>query len=309
MVKKGLRCPRLQIGILYLPLLALSQSVDRTDGPSEPSSNNDTSTSIETPTDTDEIDHITSTVVLIVTESMTFVFVDHSAYYTLTATLGISSEVPTSSSEMPTSNSDILSFNDRIPTFSTLAIGDVMSPPKAWSTSYTSQSLPAVSTATVTEVSSAQAQFSFSTVEWVGVIIGIICIIAMMFAFLLFLFQRRRRVSRPAESQNNINIRLHNVPPPVSRWSISDSTRTNITPSNYPDSRELKTTFVPRPLGVAGPPPKYEGNQKYWTGEYQEQDWGIQGNVGEPSGSRYAEAYSSAVYNDPRWKGKQREEF
>ncbi|SPJ71677.1 uncharacterized protein FTOL_01405 [Fusarium torulosum] len=276
---------------------------------SEPSPNNEISTSNETPTGTDEIDHTTSTVVLIVTESMTFVFVDHSAYYTLTATLDTGSEVPTSSSEVLTSSSDILSFNDRFPLFGTITVGDITSPPKAWFTSYTSQSLPALSTTTVTEVSSAQPQFSFSTVEWVGVIVGIICIISMMFVFLLFLFQRRRRVPRPAESQNNINIRLDNVPPPVSRWSRSDSTRTNMTPSNYTDSRELKTTFVPRPLGAASPPPKYEGDQKYWTGEYEEQDLGIQGNVGEPSGSRYAEAYSSAVYNDPKWKGKQREEF
>jgi hypothetical protein len=66
---------------------------------------------------------------------------------------------------------------------------------------------------------------------------------------------------------------------------------------------------VPRVSGVASPPPKYEGGQKYWTGEYHEQDLEIQGNVGEPSRSRYAEAYSSAVYNDSKWKGKQREEF
>lgn len=135
---------------------------------------------------------------------------------------------------------------------------------------------------------------------------GIVCIVVMLFFFLLVLFQRRRRASRPAESQNNINIHLDNAPPPVSRWSRSDSTRTNVTPSNYTDSRELKTAFVPRPLGVVSPPPQYQGDQKYWTGE---RDLEIQGNMGESSRSRYAEAYSSAVYNDPKWKGKQREEF
>ncbi|KAM0212737.1 hypothetical protein ACHAQI_004694 [Fusarium lateritium] len=284
-------------------------TVDQINKPSEPSSNNEISTPSEASTNTDEVDHTTTTVVLTMTESMTFVFVDHSAYYTVTATLDAGSAVPASSNEVQTFSSEISSFNDRIPLFSTLTISDIMSPPKAWSTSYiTSQSLPAVSTATVTATSSPQPQFSFSTVEWVGVIIGIICIISMTLVFLLFLFQRRRRASRPAESQNNINIRLENGPP-VSRWSRSDSTRTNITPSNYTDSRELRTVFVPRPLGVACPPPRYEGGQKYWTGECQEQDLGIQGNVGESSGSRYAEVYSSGVYNDPKWKGKQREEF
>ncbi|KAM0244271.1 hypothetical protein ACHAP5_006387 [Fusarium lateritium] len=284
-------------------------TIGRTNGPSEPSSDDEISTPSEASTDTDEVDHTTTTVVLTMTESMTFVFIDHSAYYTVTATLDAGSEVPASSNEVPTFSSEISSFNDRIPLFSTLTISDIMSPPKAWSTSYiTSQSLPAVSTATVTATSSPHPQFSFSTAEWVGVIIGIICITSMVLVFLLFLFQRRRRASRPAESQNNINIRLENAPP-VSRWSRSDSTRTNPTPSNYTDSRELRTVFVPRPLGVASPPPRYEGDQKYWTGECHEQDLGIQGNVGESSGSRHPEAYSSGVYNDPKWKGKQREEF
>lgn len=288
--------------------MALSQlpTIGRTDRPSEPSPNSDISISSEAPTDTDETHHVTSTILLTVTEALTLVVVDHSAWYTLTATLDGGSEVPTSSTEVPTLSSDILSFIHRIPLFNSPTMVDTISPLKTWTTSYTSQSLPAVSTATVTETSSAKPQSSFSTAEWVGVIMGIICIVVMLFFFLLVLFQRRRRASRPAESQNNINIHLDNVPPPVSQWSRSDSTRTNITPSNYTDSRELKTAFVPRPLGVVSPPPQYQGDQKYWTGE---QDLEIQGNMGESSRSRYAEAYSSAVYNDPKWKGKQREEF
>ncbi|KIL92101.1 hypothetical protein FAVG1_04508 [Fusarium avenaceum] len=124
--------------------------------PSESSPNSDISISSEAPTDTDETHHVTSTILLTVTEALTLVVVDHSAWYTLTATLDGGSEVPTSSTEVPTLSSDILSFIHRIPLFNTRTMDDTMSPPKAWITSYTSQSLPAMPTATVTETSSAK---------------------------------------------------------------------------------------------------------------------------------------------------------
>ncbi|KAF5670548.1 hypothetical protein FHETE_4455 [Fusarium heterosporum] len=164
-------------------------------------------------------------------------------------------------------------------------------------------------TLTFIDVSSSP-QVSLSTVEWIGVTIGIISVFAAVSAVLLIFVLRRRRASRPAESQNNISIRLDNIPvaPLVSQWSRNTSSSSNIPRSNYTDSRELRTTFVPHRPGVIGPPPTYEGDQKYHTGEYQEQDIGIQEHAGEASGPGY-EAYSSAVYNDPKRKGKQREEF
>ncbi|KAF4993667.1 hypothetical protein FGRMN_6385 [Fusarium graminum] len=248
---------------------------------------------------TDMADHITATSTVTWTDFATLTFIDGSADLKHTLTLDESSDTSTLSNNMASSNTDLSLF-------STITI---MPPAETWSTLYTaSQSLPDTPTATVTVSSSAQV--SLSTVEWIGVTIGIISIFAAVSAVLLIFVLRRRRELRPAESQNNINIRLDNIPaaPPVSRWSRNTSSRSNLPRSNYTDSRELKTTFVPRRLGVVGPPPTYEGDQKYHTGEYQEQDIGIQERTVEASGP-VNEAYSSAVYNDPKWKGKQREEF
>lgn len=97
-------------------------TVGRTDRPSEPSPNSDISISSEAPTDTDETHHVTSTMLLTVTEALTLVVVDHTAWYELTATLDGGSEVPTSSSEVPTFSSEILSLIHMIPLINTPTI-------------------------------------------------------------------------------------------------------------------------------------------------------------------------------------------
>ncbi|KAF4968823.1 hypothetical protein FSARC_3851 [Fusarium sarcochroum] len=188
--------------------------------------------------------------------------------------------------------------------FCTITIGDLIPPTSTWSTSAsTTESLDVPATSTQVPAS---AQVSLSKVEWIGIGVGIIVVLALIFLAVVIL-TRRRHSPRPAGSQNNINIQLDNGPFPRSGW---DTSRSQLSVSRYTDSRELKTTFVPRPLGPGSPPPNYENlNQRYWTGDYPEYDLGVRGTEGEASGSRYAEGYSSAVYNDPKWKGKQREEY
>ncbi|KAM0556967.1 hypothetical protein ACHAPJ_005646 [Fusarium lateritium] len=188
--------------------------------------------------------------------------------------------------------------------FSTITIGDLIPPASTWSTSSSaSQSLDIPPTSTQGPRS---AQDSLSKVEWIGIGVGIVVVLALIFLTVAILL-RRRRTPPPADSQNNINIRLDNGPFPRSAWSTSNS---QASVSRYTDSRELKTNFFPQTFGSASAPPNFEKlNQRYWAGDYQGYDLGVQGTGGEASGSQYAEGYSSGVYNDPKWKGKQREEY
>ncbi|KAJ4254419.1 hypothetical protein NW762_010017 [Fusarium torreyae] len=187
--------------------------------------------------------------------------------------------------------------------FSTITVTDIMPSIKTWSTSYaTSQSLEAPPTSTI---AAGSPRVPLSTVEWIGIVVGIVSVLALIFIAVIILL-RRRHTQRPADSQNNINIQLDNVPPPRSGWDTSRSQSV----SRYTDSRELKTNFVPQRVGPGSLPPNYDNlNQRYWAGDYQEYNMGVRGTEGEASGSRNAEGYSSAVYNDPKWKGKQREEY
>ncbi|RFN51228.1 hypothetical protein FIE12Z_4546 [Fusarium flagelliforme] len=139
-----------------------------------------------------------------------------------------------------------------------------------------------------------------STVELVGVVIGTLCLLAMLCIPILFVLWRRRR-SPPSDSQNNINIRVNNDG--RSRWSHSDDSVPTPLPTAEPiELKEIKTETVKRPLTrVMSPPPHYND---YWKGENEDYEMGVRGTGGEPSGSQYSEPQ----YSDPKGKGKARDD-
>ncbi|RGP77459.1 hypothetical protein FLONG3_4378 [Fusarium longipes] len=154
------------------------------------------------------------------------------------------------------------------------------------------QPLPTTSTATPSPKS------YLSTVELVGVVIGIICLLTMICLPILFILRRRRRNPPASDSQNNINIRVGNGS--CSRWSHSDDSRPTPLPlPQHTEENKVKTEFVKRPFRVMSPPPRYND---YWKGQNEEYEMGVRDTVGEASGSRFAEQH----YSDPKGKGKQR---
>lgn len=135
-----------------------------------------------------------------------------------------------------------------------------------------------------------------TTVELVGVVIGIICLLTMMCLPILFIIWRRRRSSTSSDTQNNINITVGNGG--RSRWSHSDdSAPTPLPVPDHKEYKELKTEVVKRPLRVVSPPPRYND---YWKGA-DEYEMGVRDSAGEASGSKSAETH----YSDPKGKGKE----
>jgi hypothetical protein len=168
--------------------------------------------------------------------------------------------------------------------FSTVQISSPGSP------TYIPQPPPTTSTA------ASPSKSYLSTVELVGIVVGIICLLMIICLPILVIFWRRRRAPPPSDTRNNINITVG------SRWSHSDDSRPTPLPVHEPvEDKEVKTEVIKRPIRVVSPPPRYND---YWKGENDEYKLGIRNTGGEPSGSRFAEAH----YSDPKGKGKARDD-
>ncbi|KAF5024222.1 hypothetical protein F66182_3736 [Fusarium sp. NRRL 66182] len=186
-----------------------------------------------------------------------------------------------------------------------------------WSTSYTSANPEPFPTSTMVTTS---GNLSLKTVEWIGVGVGAASFFIIILVTLSIVIYRRRRGPGSTSSENNGSVSVLNSD--FFRYGSSRTARTQTQPSEWTDSRELKTTGEPasadeielqhafeRPIGSS--PPNYG---KYWTRGYHANDLGARDVESETPGSRYgersaAQGYSSSVYSDPKWKGKQREEF
>ncbi|KAF4447473.1 hypothetical protein F53441_8957 [Fusarium austroafricanum] len=189
---------------------------------------------------------------------------------------------------------------------STLTAINITPSSETQTTSYTtSQSQSDLPTSTTTAVSSGGP---LPTAELVGIVVGAISLAAILIFVVGFgvILHRRKRAARASDNRKSAPVQVNAL---RSHFSV-DSSQPNPTPSNWTDSRELKTEFIPKPPKVANPSRTYEVN-RYWDIDSEGYNRGLKVDEGEgePSGSRDIEEYNSGIKHELKWKGKEREEF